>query len=709
MSRLIALLFHDVYGRDPGESGFDGPVADRYKIPADSFDGMVAALARAGLGPPVVASADLARAAEGVAITVDDGGVSYYTHIADRLERVGWRGHCFISSDAIGRRGFLTASQLRALHERGHCIGSHSATHPTRFSACSWQQMLEEWRVSRMVLEDTLGAPVVVASLPGGYYSPLAARAAGECGFRVLFTSEPRTSVHRVGECDVAGRFTIRAGTSVERAVALATRQRGACEREWIHWNAKKVARTVLGPLYPRVGAWIAPKAQRPTPPGAPMNITVFGLGYVGCVSAACLARAGHRVRGVDVNRDKVDMVAAGHAPIVEPGLEALLKEVVSDGRLTATTDASEAVAASELALICVGTPGLGHGRPDTSGLERVGRDIGRALGNRTEPLTVVLRSTVLPGTAEGSLLPALRQGAGTDRSIRLAINPEFLREGSAIDDFHAPPFILIGSEDDDAAQLTAQIYEGVDAPVIITRLRTAELVKYASNAFHGLKVCFANEMANLAEALGADGQEVMRIFRQDHKLNVSEAYLRPGYAFGGSCLPKDLRALVWAARAHDVDVPLLSTVLPSNRHQIGLAVDAVLSTRKRRVGVVGLAFKPATDDLRESPVVTLVEQLIGKGLDVRILDPQVSMARLTGANRRYIESEIPHIASLLTTDVDDVVRHAEVLVLANPTPEAARARELAGARMPVIDLSRGAFGRWAGALGVEMVECSAS
>ena len=421
------------------------------------------------------------------------------------------------------------------------------------------------------------------------------------------------------------------------------------------------------------------------------MNVSVFGLGYVGCVTAGCLARAGHQVVGVDINEDKVAMLNAARPPIIEPGLEDLLAEVVGAGRLRATTDTADALAACDVALVCVGTPSLPNGRPDVDGIARVGEEIGRRLNGGDQPLTVVIRSTVLPGTAETVLLPALRAGAEhrTRRPIRIAVNPEFMREGSSIRDFEEPPMVLVGSDDAAAADAVCALYASVDAPLVRTNTRTAELVKYACNTYHGLKVCFANEMADLCDALGADAQDVMRIFCLDRKLNISEAYLRPGFAFGGSCLPKDLRALLWAARSHDLDVPVLSSILPSNEHQIDGAVERVLATRKRRVGVIGLAFKPDTDDLRESPVVSLVEQLIGKGCDLRIYDRNVSMARLVGANRRYIEGEIPHISSLLCGSPEEVVAHADVLVLGGRTPEAAQARAAARPDQVVIDLTR--------------------
>lgn len=422
------------------------------------------------------------------------------------------------------------------------------------------------------------------------------------------------------------------------------------------------------------------------------MKVSVFGLGYVGCVTAACLAKAGHAVIGVDVNVDKVAMVNAGTSPVVEPGLGDLLSEVTGSGALRATSSVEEAIGDSDAALICVGTPGLANGRPDTDAVERVGEEIGRALRGRTEPYTVVLRSTVPPGTTEGVLVPAILAGAQRQPGIwlRIAFNPEFIREGTALRDFAHPPFTLAGCEKPETAALLQSLYAGVEAPFLHIPMKTAEMIKYVCNAFHALKVCFANEIGDLCGAVGVDAQEVMRIFRLDRKLNVSETYLRPGFAFGGSCLPKDLRALQQAARARDVDLPLLSAILPSNEGQVRRAVGAVLATRKRKVGVIGLSFKAGTDDLRESPMVELVETLIGKGLEVRILDRNVSIARLIGANRRYIEEEIPHIASLMCEDLESLLAHAEVLVLGNACEDAALALAAAGSDHAVIDLTRG-------------------
>jgi len=300
----------------------------------------------------------------------------------------------------------------------------------------------------------------------------------------------------------------------------------------------------------------------------------------------------------------------------------------------------------------------------------------------------------VLPGVTEAVLVPAVLSGAGEAyRSrLRVAVNPEFMREGSSLRDFGAPPFTLVGCDDPEAARLLRSLYAGVDAPFVHAAVKTAEMVKYVANAFHALKVCFANEIGDVCAALGADAQEVMRIFLMDRKLNVSQAYLRPGFAFGGSCLPKDLRALLYAARTADVSPPVLSAILPSNEAQIRRGVDAVLETRKRRVGVVGLSFKPGTDDLRESPMVALVEALIGKGCDVRILDPSVSLAQLVGANRRYIEEEIPHIASLMCEDIQQLLDHAEVLVIGSASREAAHALAAIGPEHIVVDLTRGAL-----------------
>ncbi|MEY4642374.1 MAG: hypothetical protein RLZZ227_2368 [Pseudomonadota bacterium] len=420
-------------------------------------------------------------------------------------------------------------------------------------------------------------------------------------------------------------------------------------------------------------------------------KISIFGLGYVGCVSAACLAAAGHEVIGVELNRDKVGMINKGKSPIIEPGLEELMAKVVDEGRLTATTSCADAINASYLAFICVGTPGDGNGQLQLDALQRVGHEIGEALRGSGRSFTVVVRSTVLPGTIRNIITPAILAGAGEEFRpfLRVASNPEFIREGSALKDFDKPPFTLIGSDDAATAQALRAIYGSVDAPIVETAIETAESVKYVSNTYHALKVCFANEMGNACEAFGVDGQEVMRIFAMDRKLNISEAYLRPGFAFGGSCLPKDVKALLYAAHHRDVKMPLLDAIMPSNEAEIRKAINAVLDTGKKRIGVVGLSFKANTDDLRESPMVTLVEALIGKGMDMKILDKNVLISRLTGANRKYIEEEIPHISTLMCESPQSLLDHAQVIVVGNDSPEARRVLEGARADQRVIDLTR--------------------
>jgi GDP-mannose 6-dehydrogenase len=422
------------------------------------------------------------------------------------------------------------------------------------------------------------------------------------------------------------------------------------------------------------------------------MRVSVFGLGYVGAVTAACLARAGHEVVGVDLSAEKVAMLERATPPVVEPGLAEVLAEVVP-GRLRATTSAREAVEATEVSLVCVGTPGRANGQLEAGGVRRVVEEIGAVLAQRPRAHTIVLRSTVVPGTTETLVEPALRAAAGPEAAplVRIAVNPEFMREGSSLADLAAPPFTLAGAATPEALAVVRTLYAWVEAPFVATSVRTAEMVKYAANAFHALKISFANEMGEVCRALGADAQEVMRVFRLDRKLNTSGAYLRPGFAFGGSCLPKDLRALLHAVRTADVALPLLTAILPSNEARVREAVEAVLAARRRRVGVVGLAFKPGTDDLRESPLVAVVESLLGKGCDVRVLDRHVAVARLVGANRRFIEEEIPHVASLMCADAQALLAHAEVVVVGNAGDEAAEVLAGAGPQHVVIDLTRGA------------------
>ena len=401
------------------------------------------------------------------------------------------------------------------------------------------------------------------------------------------------------------------------------------------------------------------------------MKISVFGLGYVGCVSAACLARDGHHVIGVDVNSDKVATVQEGRSPIIEPDLPDLMAQAVVATQLEATTDAAYAVHASDLSLICVGTPSCSNGDLDLTYVRRVSEQIGVALKDKKGYHLVVLRSTVLPGTTEEIVLPILEQASGkrVGSGFGLAFNPEFLREGSAIADFHNPPRTVIGQWDERSGDRTATLYKHLDAPMVLTNLRTAEMVKYADNAFHALKVTFANEIGNLCQAEGIDSHEVMRIFCLDTKLNLSPAYLKPGYAFGGSCLPKDLRALLYRIKTRDLSAPVLEAILPSNELQKAHGIELIRRLGKNRIGVLGLSFKAGTDDLRESPTIGLIETLIGKGYKVRVYDPSVSLTSLVGANRAYIESQLPHIANLMCDSLEQVLAAAEVIVVANREP----------------------------------------
>ncbi len=399
------------------------------------------------------------------------------------------------------------------------------------------------------------------------------------------------------------------------------------------------------------------------------MRVAIFGLGYVGCVSAACFAEMGHEVTGVDVNPLKIEMINQGQSPIVERGIGRLTAKAVSMGRLRATTDAGEAVKASEVSLICVGTPSDENGGLDLRYIHNVVRDIGRALRSRGDYHVVVMRSTVLPGTLETEVIPRLERLSArkVGRDFGACSNPEFLREGSAVRDFYAPPFTLIGQWDERSGEVVAGLYRGIDAPIERTTVRTAEMVKYVSNAFHALKICFANEIGNFCKALGVeDSHEVMRIFARDTKLNISDAYLKPGYAFGGSCLPKDLRALLHRARHEDLNLPVLQAIMHSNDQQARQGVEMVIRTGKKRVGLLGLSFKAGTDDLRESPMVYLAETLLGKGYEIKIYDENVALARLMGANKAYIEQVIPHISSLMCDSLEEVVEHAEVLVIGN-------------------------------------------
>jgi len=402
------------------------------------------------------------------------------------------------------------------------------------------------------------------------------------------------------------------------------------------------------------------------------MKLSIFGLGYVGCVSAACFADRGHEVIGVDVNPLKVQIINDGRSPIVEPGIAELISEGVRQNRLRATTDAQEAVAVSDVSLVCIGTPGNHNGSVDLSYIKRACQQIGEALAQKSRYHIVAMRSTMLPGTIEQTVIPTLEifSGKKAGRDFGVAVNPEFLREGSSIYDFTNPPFTLIGADDEQTSLPLQRLYAGTEAAMITVGIKEAEMVKYACNSFHAMKVAFANEIGNVAKALGVDSHIVMDVFCKDTKLNLSPYYLKPGFAFGGSCLPKDIRAITYKAKELDVEVPLLNSILLSNRQQIDRAIDAVLRTGYKNVGVLGLSFKPGTDDLRESPMVTLIETLIGKGLKLMIYDRDVELARLFGANKQYIEREIPHISSLMNPDLNTVIEGSEVVIIGKKEDE---------------------------------------
>jgi GDP-mannose 6-dehydrogenase len=411
-----------------------------------------------------------------------------------------------------------------------------------------------------------------------------------------------------------------------------------------------------------------------------PADIAVIGLGYVGCVTAACLSSIGHHVTGVDRDEHKVTSVLNGDAPFYEPGLPELVRENVAAGRLKATTFLADAVQKADIALICVGTPSEKSGNLGLDQLRRVLGEMGQTISNRKMPLIVAIRSTVFPGTCEEVVMPALGTGA------IVVSNPEFLREGVAVRDFMEPSLIVVGGFDRAAVEFVANIYHPLGFEPCLVTLRTAEMIKYACNAFHAVKIAFANEIGALSANLGVDGREVMDTVCKDVKLNASGAYLKPGFAFGGSCLPKDLRALVYRAGRLDLNLPLLESALPSNESHLARGISAVLDLPAKRLGVIGLAFKENTDDLRESPVVGLLEQLIGKGRDLRVFDPHIQLDALYGSNRNFILQSIPHIGRLMQPAVENLLEWADHLVLAQKQG-AATAAKIAASGLPVLDL----------------------
>jgi GDP-mannose 6-dehydrogenase len=424
------------------------------------------------------------------------------------------------------------------------------------------------------------------------------------------------------------------------------------------------------------------------------MNISIFGLGYVGTVVAGCLAREGHRVIGVDTEETKVSLINSGRSPIIEAEIDEIIGDAVRAGRLSATSDQRTAVLESEISLLCVGTPSQPSGELDLGYVRRVCENIGAALREKSERHLVVVRSTVLPGSVESVVIPALEAASGKRCGVDfgVAMNPEFMRESTAVHDFHHPPKTVIGANSPEDGERVAQLYAGLPGPMIHTNIRVAEMVKYTDNVFHALKITFGNEIGLLAQSLGVDGHEVMRIFCQDTKLNLSPAYLKPGFAYGGSCLPKDLRAVTWAARSREVETPLLHSIAVSNDAQIKRAVARITGLGRLRIGVLGFAFKGGTDDLRESPVVTLIETLLGKGYEIRLFDSHVSLARLVGANRRYIEGHIPHLARLMVESIEEVTNHADLVLIGNQSEAFFSALKTLQPSQRVLDLT--SYGR---------------
>ncbi|MFW8602221.1 nucleotide sugar dehydrogenase [Desulfobacterota bacterium M19] len=421
------------------------------------------------------------------------------------------------------------------------------------------------------------------------------------------------------------------------------------------------------------------------------MNISIFGMGYVGAVSAACLTREGHRVVGVDPVRTKVDLINQGRSPIIEKEVDEIINKAVTENRLRATVDMTAAVFETQVSFVCVGTPGQRNGDLDLKYIRRVCEEIGAVIGKKKERHIIVIRSTILPGTMRNVVLPLLEEASGkkAGKDFGVCNNPEFLREGTAVYDFYNPPKTVIGETDVDSGDLLASIYRKLDAPLIRTDLETAELVKYVDNVWHALKIGFSNEVGNICKEAEIDGHKLMRIFCQDTKLNISQYYMKPGFAFGGSCLPKDLRALVYKAKNMDLELPILNSVLTSNQLQVEKGIKMVLAKGSKKIGVLGFSFKAGTDDLRESPVVELIERLLGKGGDIKIYDRNVNLAKLVGANRDYILNHIPHISKMMVDSLADVMEHAETIVVGNGDPEFSNILDHIKDGQVVVDLVR--------------------
>ena len=421
------------------------------------------------------------------------------------------------------------------------------------------------------------------------------------------------------------------------------------------------------------------------------MKISILGLGYVGAVSAGCLARDGHTVVGVDPYQPKVDLINAGRTPVIEQDIGEIIERAVADGLLSATSDVQKAVLETEISLICVGTPSQANGSLDLKYVRKVCEEIGAALRDKPDFHVVVARSTMLPGSMRSLVIPVLEEASGKRAGVDFGVcnNPEFLRESTAVYDYYNPPKTVIGETDSAAGERLASLYAGLDAPLVRTSVETAEMVKYTDNVWHALKVGFANEIGNICKAVGIDGHAVMEIFCKDTKLNLSPYYMKPGFAFGGSCLPKDVRALTYKARTADIDVPILNAILPSNQRQIEKGLAMITGKGSKKVGILGFSFKAGTDDLRESPLVEVIERLIGKGYDIRLYDRNVHVASLVGANRDYILNHIPHISKLMVNSIGEVVEHADVIVIGNGAEEFRAVAEQVPPGKQVVDLVR--------------------
>jgi GDP-mannose 6-dehydrogenase len=397
------------------------------------------------------------------------------------------------------------------------------------------------------------------------------------------------------------------------------------------------------------------------------MNVSIFGLGYVGCVSLGCLAKKGHTIVGVDLNKTKVDFINQGKAPIIEQDIDELISEQHKAGRVSATSDAYEAVANSQVSIICVGTPSTDNGHLDLSAIFKVAKEIGACLKQKQSFHVITIRSTVLPGTNE-KVTKILEETSGKERGKSFAVvsNPEFLREGSAVRDYFNPPYTIIGSDNKKAVELIDKLYRDIEAPFIATDIKVAELMKYVNNAFHATKVVFANEIGNICSKIGVDSHKLMSIFCKDTKLNISPYYLKPGFSYGGSCLPKDLKALKTIAHDHYLECPTIESIEKSNENHKRVVLEQILQFGKEKIGFLGVSFKGGTDDLRNSPIVDILEVLLGKGFDVRIFDQNVQIAKLVGANKEYILKKIPFIAKFIVSAEDEIISHSDIIIIVN-------------------------------------------